>query len=145
MNGVQHFSHPHPLKISNHPSHVASLCAGCKLICAGSGSIYTCNRCITSCTRHARKCLSRITHPFDQSHVLTLLPTQHTQVGSSHVMRVGKDGSGFSYHCGPCDVDLHMNCASMPLALSPPSAIPPPSPTQSHLLHSTCYSQLIQL
>lgn len=119
MNGVQHFSHPHPLKISNHPSHVASLCAGCKLICAGSGSIYTCNRCNyflhTSCAQMPQQ----ITHPFDQSHVLTLLPTPAYPGGIFTCNACWKDGSGFSYHCGPCDVDLHMNCASMPLALSP--------------------------
>ncbi|XP_050386373.1 uncharacterized protein LOC126802733 [Argentina anserina] len=118
---VQHFSHQHPLKLSNHPSHVASLCAGCKLICAGSaGSIYTCSAGCnyflhTSCAQMPQQ----MTHPFDQNHVLTLLPIPAYPGGEFRCNACWKDGSGFSYHCGPCDIDLHMNCASMPLSLPP--------------------------
>nr|XP_004308203.2 PREDICTED: uncharacterized protein LOC101306865 [Fragaria vesca subsp. vesca] len=118
---VQHFSHQHPLKLSNNPSHVASSCAGCKLICAGStGSIYTCTTgCSfflhTSCAQMPQQ----ITHPFDQSHVLPLLPIPTYPGGLFKCNACWKDGSGFSYHCGPCNIDLHMDCASMPLALPP--------------------------
>ncbi|KAL4601416.1 hypothetical protein ACB092_11G271500 [Castanea dentata] len=98
MNGqpepkIHHFSHQHPLQLSNclpqQTLNLALCCAGCKL--GVSGSIYCCTFC---------------------SYFL------HISKGLFNCDACGKEGNSFSYHCGLCNIDLHTTCASMPLMLS---------------------------
>ncbi|KAL6569759.1 hypothetical protein OROMI_014273 [Orobanche minor] len=60
----------------------------------------------------------KITHPFHKEHVFTLLPNPAYPEGLFNCDACGQTGKGFSYHCKPCGVDLHILCAVMPLALT---------------------------
>ncbi|KAF5736397.1 hypothetical protein HS088_TW14G00539 [Tripterygium wilfordii] len=60
----------------------------------------------------------QITHPFDQNHVLYLLSSPAYPQGFFCCDACGKQGNGFSYHCGVCNIDLHTQCASMPLLVT---------------------------
>ncbi|KAI9169054.1 hypothetical protein LWI28_006265 [Acer negundo] len=116
---IQHFSHPHPLQLSNYQTQQtpnAALCSGCKL--KASGWIYSCNYCNHFLHISCSKLPQQITHPFDhQNHVLSLLPKPTYSQGLFNCDASGKQGNGFSYHCGTCNIDLHTICATMPLLL----------------------------
>ncbi|KAL5760576.1 hypothetical protein ACOSQ2_019414 [Xanthoceras sorbifolium] len=111
---IHHFSHPHPLQLSNYhtqqtPNSVS--CSVCKV--KASGGNYTCVH--ISCS----KLPQQITHPFDhQNHVLSLLPKPAYSQGFFNCDTCGEQGNGFSYHCGTCNIDLHTICATLPLLLS---------------------------
>ncbi|KAK3224042.1 hypothetical protein Dsin_011067 [Dipteronia sinensis] len=84
-----------------------------------SGWIYTCNYCNYFLHISCSKLPQQITHPFDhQNHVLSLLPKPTYSQGLFNCDACGKQGNGFSYHCGTCNIDLHTICATMPLLLS---------------------------
>ncbi|XP_021832226.1 interleukin enhancer-binding factor 3-like [Prunus avium] len=119
---VQHFSHPHPLKLSNHQAqqqnlNPQALCACCKLNV--SGWIYSCKPCNYFLHMSCSEMPQQITHPFDRKdHVLSLLPTPKYPDGAFNCDACMKHGNGFAYHCGDCNIELHTSCASMPLLLS---------------------------
>ncbi|GFQ01284.1 probable nucleoredoxin 1 [Phtheirospermum japonicum] len=60
----------------------------------------------------------KITHPFHKDHAFTLLPGPAYAEGLFSCDACGEPGKGFSYHCKPCGVDLHVLCASMPLSVT---------------------------
>ncbi|KAI6675819.1 hypothetical protein NL676_036615 [Syzygium grande] len=74
----------------------------------------------------------QINHPVDPyNHILTLLPTPVYPPGVFRCDASGKQGSGFSYRCASCNLDLHVTCASMPLTRTHPS---------HHHLHNLTFS-----
>ncbi|KAK6928637.1 DC1 [Dillenia turbinata] len=120
---IHHFSHHHPLHLSNlhlQPTQILPSCSGCKLKASG-GLIYCCQPCNyflhISCSQKPQQ----ITHPFDQNHVLSLLPIPIYPGGLFNCDACGKQSNGFSYHCNSCNIDLHITCASMALSLNHPS------------------------
>ncbi|GMI68419.1 hypothetical protein HRI_000511200 [Hibiscus trionum] len=114
---TQHFSHPHPLELTNPAQTLSQLapCSACKL--PSSGWMYTCNPCNftlhTSCTQLPRL----ISHPSHPAHSLSLLPAPAYPVGYFSCDACGQRGHGFSYHCNQCEFDVHPLCASKPLAI----------------------------
>ncbi|KAA8520297.1 hypothetical protein F0562_014553 [Nyssa sinensis] len=116
---INHFSHPHPLQLSNlQPQQTLNLasCSGCKLSVAGW--IYICTSCNYILHIKCSQMPQQITHPFDQNHVLSLLPNPIYPDGLFNCDACKKNDNGFSYHCKDCNIDLHITCASMPLMLT---------------------------
>ncbi|PQQ19841.1 rho GTPase-activating protein gacU [Prunus yedoensis var. nudiflora] len=124
---LQHFSHPHPLRLYNHQPQQQTLnlqqqqlasCACCKLNVSG-GWIYSCTPCNYFLHIPCSQMPQQITHPYDhQSHVLILIPTPTNPDGVFSCDACMKHGNGFAYHCGVCSIDLHPSCASKPLILT---------------------------
>ncbi|XP_031114214.1 uncharacterized protein LOC116017726 [Ipomoea triloba] len=115
QSSVLHFSHPHPLHLSN--PHQFLSCSACCLE-AKSAPIYTCTQCNFCLHQTCFEMPRKLTHPFDTAHVLSLLPTPAYPEGLFSCDACGKRGSGFSYHCQPCGIDLHTICASLPTLLA---------------------------
>ena len=116
---IHHFSHSHPLQLSNHhPQQTLTLasCSGCKL--KASGLIYDCKRCNYFLHISCSQMPQQITHSFHKAHALSLLPNPAYPEGLFNCDACGKQGNGFSYHCGVCNIDLHILCASKPLFLN---------------------------
>ncbi|XP_073126206.1 protein VACUOLELESS GAMETOPHYTES-like [Henckelia pumila] len=113
---LTHFSHPHPLKLSN---AAASHCSACKVLDAsGAAAVYSCTVCSFSLHKKCYDLPQKIKHEFDQAHVLSLQPKPVYPEGVFKCDACGIQGDGFSYHCSPCGTDLHSICASLPMTLS---------------------------
>ncbi|KAG9442531.1 hypothetical protein H6P81_018385 [Aristolochia fimbriata] len=117
---IHHFSHPHPLELCNIGSFSnisAAPCAGCKE--ALSGWVYLCKLCNNGFCLHVScsQMPQLIHHPSHAIHPLSLLPTPAYSAGYFNCDACGRRGDGFSYHCGACDLDVHVLCAAMPLSL----------------------------
>ncbi|KAL3537290.1 hypothetical protein ACH5RR_000656 [Cinchona calisaya] len=119
-SSINHFSHPHPLQLSNNQSQQAftiSSCSGCKL--EASGMVYSCTICNYFLHQKCSQMPQQITHPFDQNnHALSLLPNPAYPEGIFSCDACKQQGNGFSYHCQVCGIDLHILCASMPMVLT---------------------------
>ncbi|XP_010559202.1 PREDICTED: uncharacterized protein LOC104827679 [Tarenaya hassleriana] len=89
----------------------------CNLKLAGLPS-YTCRACGFHLHEKCSELPQKIKHPFDQIHLLTLIPSPQYPEGLFRCDACGKDGNGFSYHCGDCGIDLHTICANMPSRIS---------------------------
>ncbi|KAL1535914.1 hypothetical protein AAHA92_28637 [Salvia divinorum] len=112
---ITHFSHPHPLHLSNnHPQ--TPHCSACNL--AAAAAIYACINCNFALHPKCSQLPHQITHPFDQSHALTLYPKPVYPEALFNCDACGNRGAAFSYHCSPCGIDLHTTCASLPLKLT---------------------------
>ncbi|XP_042029979.1 uncharacterized protein LOC121776895 [Salvia splendens] len=115
---ITHFSHPHPLLLSNNPP--TQHCSACNLPTPAAAATYVCI--INSCSfgLHPKCSLlpHQISHPFDHQHALTLYPRPVYPEGLFNCDACGNRGGAFSYHCSPCGVDLHTTCASLPLSLT---------------------------
>lgn len=115
-SSINHFSHPHPLHLSQHAitGNSSSLCSGCKL--EASGMIYSCTICNYFLHKKCSQMPQQITHPFDhQNHVLSLHTKPVYAEGLFNCDACGLQGDGFCYHCKVCGIDLHILCASSPL------------------------------
>ncbi|KAI3444940.1 hypothetical protein Pfo_001605 [Paulownia fortunei] len=113
-----HFSHPHPLKLITYQQtlNLASSCSGCNL--KPSGMIYSCTTCNYFLHKKCFEMPKKITHPFHKEHAFTLLTEPAYAEGLYNCDACGEMGKGFSYHCKPCGIDLHILCAAMPLSLT---------------------------
>ncbi|XP_047340352.1 uncharacterized protein LOC124943940 [Impatiens glandulifera] len=121
---ITHFSHIHPLHLTNINNQFQTLnpsnspCSACKLPI--SGSVYSCHYCKFFLHLKCTQMPQHIKHPFDRNnnHVFSLLPVPLYPGGYFKCDACCKQGNGFSYHCGICTIDLHLLCASMPLSSS---------------------------
>ncbi|XP_047340351.1 uncharacterized protein LOC124943939 [Impatiens glandulifera] len=119
---ITHFSHIHPLHLTNINNQFQTLtpsnspCSACKLPI--SGSIYSCHICKFFLHLKCAQMPQHIKHPFDRNnnHLLSLLPVSPYPGGCFKCDACGKEGNGFSYNCGICSINLHLLCASMPLS-----------------------------
>ncbi|XP_047956526.1 diacylglycerol kinase theta-like [Salvia hispanica] len=121
IQSESHFSHPHPLTLISHADGGAtnpSCCSGCKLKL--SGMIYSCTICSFFLHQKCFQMPNAITHPFHKEHPLTLLAEPAYAGGEFSCDACAQRGSGFSYHCKPCGLDLHILCAAAPLSLATP-------------------------
>ncbi|KAG9130858.1 hypothetical protein Leryth_024964 [Lithospermum erythrorhizon] len=113
---INHFSHQHPLQLYNHSTLQISThltCSGCHD--EASGSMYHCSICNYYLHKKCSEMPQKITHPFDQEHVLCLLEKPKYPEGIFNCDACGQKGGGFSYHCETCGTDLHILCASLPI------------------------------
>ncbi|EYU27123.1 hypothetical protein MIMGU_mgv1a020084mg, partial [Erythranthe guttata] len=67
----------------------------------------------------------KITHSFDKTHALTLLSKPAYDEGRFRCDACQERGKGFSYHCQPCSIDLHISCAMLPSSLAHDSHVHP--------------------
>ncbi|XP_042486040.1 uncharacterized protein LOC122066288 [Macadamia integrifolia] len=107
------FSHPHPLTPYQAQENEQIQCSGCKLP-SGSGLLYGCSKC-----RYFlhEQCRNRMKHPSHPNHPLTLLSKSPYASGSFICNGCGFTGEAFVLNCGPCEFDLHIQCASLPLTI----------------------------
>ncbi|XP_077219624.1 protein VACUOLELESS GAMETOPHYTES-like [Tasmannia lanceolata] len=115
---IQHFSHQHPLELTTlpHTQITSPLCFGCNLKL--SGWLYTCKPCNYYLHISCSQLPHLIQHPADPNHALSLLPYPAYPEGYFNCDACGRRGDGFSYHCGRCNFDVHILCASMPLSIN---------------------------
>ncbi|KAJ6815238.1 putative basic proline-rich protein-like [Iris pallida] len=128
---IQHFSHPHPLRLSSldHHHHQQPLappasCANCMLPARG-GYAYACSPCSYVLHVQCSQMPPLIHHASHRAHPLSLLPLPAYPEGSFDCDACASPGTGFSYHCATCGVDLHTLCASLPLSVPPHPALHP--------------------
>ncbi|EOA27519.1 hypothetical protein CARUB_v10023658mg [Capsella rubella] len=116
-DSIRHFSHPHPLFnssfIPQDQSSSSYCCVVCKLKLLNLPS-YSCKPCNFHIHLKCSELPQKIRHPFDNIHLLSLIPSPKYQEGRFRCDACGKDGDGFAYHCGDCGIDLHTVCANMP-------------------------------
>nr|GMD71779.1 uncharacterized LOC107803974 [Ipomoea batatas] len=121
-NSITHFSHPHPLELIITPSPSSSLsshsCSACKLQLLSGSPIYACKTCNFSLHSDCFNLHKEITHPFHSHHVFTLLPQTPYPSGRFSCDACGEQSDGFSYRCSPCGLDLHVQCAVLPLSVT---------------------------
>ncbi|KAJ6748915.1 hypothetical protein OIU79_029909 [Salix purpurea] len=113
---VTHFSHPHPLELSNAQSLYMTSCSACNL--QPHGWMYSCKPCNFTLHISCTQMPNFITHPSHPIHPLTLFAAPPYPGGSFSCDGCGIQGTGFSYHCTTCDFDVHMLCATNPLSLA---------------------------
>ncbi|CAA2975201.1 uncharacterized LOC107803974 [Olea europaea subsp. europaea] len=117
---INHFSHPHPLKLSNYQTQhtliQSSSCSGCTL--QVSGLTYNCTTCNYFLHKKCAEMPQKISHPFHKQHAFSLLQKPVYPNGAFNCDACGEVGNGFSYHCKECTIDLHILCSVMPLSLA---------------------------
>ncbi|OWM91562.1 hypothetical protein CDL15_Pgr028302 [Punica granatum] len=114
---VTHFSHSHPLHVFSSLTHTlaGASCSACKVGFSPGSTVYGCTACSFFLHASCSKLPQQIQHPVDVAHILFLLPVPIYPQGFFNCNACGKDGNGFLYHCGVCNIYLHTICASMPL------------------------------
>nr|GME16215.1 uncharacterized LOC107803974 [Ipomoea batatas] len=123
-NSITHFSHPHPLELITTPSSSSSSllsshsCSACKLQLLSGSPFYACKACNFSLHSDCFKLHKEITHPFHSHHFFTLLPQTPYPSGRFTCDACGEQSDGFSYRCSPCGLDLHVQCAVLPLSIT---------------------------
>ncbi|XP_058080160.1 uncharacterized protein LOC131228494 [Magnolia sinica] len=116
---IHHFSHQHPLSLSNLPQQTPNTqpsCSGCTL--KASGWMYTCKTCNYSLHISCSKMPPMINHPSHVAHPLTLFSSPIYPEGVFTCNACGKQGAGFCYHCKVCELDIHILCAAMKLSVT---------------------------
>ncbi|KAI3474541.1 hypothetical protein Pfo_029456 [Paulownia fortunei] len=110
---INHFSHPHPLKLLSFQSSTANriTCSACTK--EASGFVYICESCSYCLHKPCSNMPRSLNHQADHKHTLTLLPTPAYTGGSFQCNACGVLGTGFCYHCAECQLDLHTVCAFM--------------------------------
>lgn len=112
---LKHFSHPHELELCTQLQDL-SPCSGCRL--PPLGQMYICNPCNFTLHLSCAKFPQLITHPSHPNHPLNLLPTSKYPGGRFNCDACNHRGDGFSYHCGNCEFDLHVICATRPFKIT---------------------------
>ncbi|XP_047325766.1 uncharacterized protein LOC124929448 [Impatiens glandulifera] len=114
-NEINHFSHPqHKLKFDY--SEVPFKCDGCKEI--GIGSHYKCASISCNFDLHTHCAIPSpsIFHPFYTKCSFQFL-SRPPGNAARYCNACERDVTGFLYHCGSCDFDLHPCCAKLPMML----------------------------
>ncbi|KAJ9695451.1 hypothetical protein PVL29_010765 [Vitis rotundifolia] len=96
MRDFSHFSHEHPLELTNLWPQGHTVCSGCKMSIVAGKDYYTCKPCSYYLHSTCYNLPRLIRHPAD-------------------LTACGLRGSGFSYNCSICLVHYHTLCSSMPL------------------------------
>ncbi|XP_076904616.1 protein VACUOLELESS GAMETOPHYTES-like [Bidens hawaiensis] len=111
---INHFCHEYPLNLQN--SNTQATCLACDMSVSNT-LFYTC----VSCNFYLHKTCSNLPcilkHKSDKSHDLVLLSSPAYPEGVFNCNACDTNGTGFSYHCPDCQLDLHVVCASMPLLI----------------------------
>ncbi|KAL9677094.1 hypothetical protein QQ045_005321 [Rhodiola kirilowii] len=114
---INHFAHHHPLHVSHH-HHKQTPCSACSH--PTSAPAYGCQHCNFYLHISCANMPQQLKHPFDsnKTHALTLLPKPVYPEGRFSCDACGHQGTGFSYHCSDCRIDLHILCAGLPTVAS---------------------------
>ncbi|KAF8043779.1 hypothetical protein BT93_A1947 [Corymbia citriodora subsp. variegata] len=106
----QHFSHEHPLELTNFEGAGTAVCSACNLQIIAGKDYYACRACPFFLHRLCFNMPELVQHPADPGHDLNVLLTP-----CFHCRACGHQGTGFSYHCHLCQVQYHSLCLLMPL------------------------------
>lgn len=109
----KHFSHVHPLHMSKMRKNEIKLCSGCEENILTSA--YSCMESQCDFNLHI-SCFNmprEIRHNSHPKHHLTLI-TSSPETNGYTCNACLRKGFAFSYNCSDCDVDLHVDCASLP-------------------------------
>lgn len=114
---VHHFSHEHPLKWMNLQDQTIKTvtCSACEF--EASEWVYGCDICNYFLHKPCSKMPQILNHPFDPDHTLLLFLKPVYPAGIFLCDACGETGTGFSYHCTECEIDLHNLCAFMPTSV----------------------------
>ncbi|XP_021665676.2 protein VACUOLELESS GAMETOPHYTES [Hevea brasiliensis] len=114
-SSIGHPAHVHPLTLIPSPAYPsgAFTCNGCGGV--GRDSCYRCNHCNydlhTACAAAQNPpSLTHHSHPHHQLH-LTFLPPYPSKAFSCNICQ--NIGRHWSYHCGLCNFDAHVDCAKL--------------------------------
>ncbi|KAG8391324.1 hypothetical protein BUALT_Bualt01G0176000 [Buddleja alternifolia] len=109
-----HFSHRHPLELSEIHEEDEAVCSGCELDILGSAYICTKPNCNFLLHDLCFDLPRHIRHPSHPKHSLKLLFSPPYSDSEFTCDACAKSGHGFTYHCAACKFDLHVECASLP-------------------------------
>ncbi|CAI9764946.1 unnamed protein product [Fraxinus pennsylvanica] len=115
---VNHFSHRHPLELSEvheEKEEKGAICSGCELEITG-GSAYTCTKPKCTFILH-NACFElprQVRHKSHPKHPLSLHFSPPYSDREFRCDACGNSGHGFTFHCKTCKFDLHVACASLP-------------------------------
>ncbi|KAL7204195.1 hypothetical protein ACSBR2_017296 [Camellia fascicularis] len=114
--GVKHFTHNHPLNLTNIREVDLITCSGCEKKL--SGLVYSCSQ-SNNCKFYLhQQCFGlppEINHESHPNHSLTLLCSPPYKQDNAFTCNAClSNGSAFSYHCSACNFDLHVDCAFLP-------------------------------
>lgn len=116
--GVNHFSHPHPLLVCHVQEDDPVICSCCEQGIS-DGLIYSCT--ILNCNFYLHKsCFdlpSEIQHKSHPQHAFKLLGRSSYKNGEFCCNACCENGKGFVYNCLVCKYDLHVDCASLPASV----------------------------
>ncbi|PWA45710.1 cysteine/Histidine-rich C1 domain family protein [Artemisia annua] len=116
----KHFSHPHNLII--HRAYELGIqvnCSGCNSPCDNTTTaVHACHPCNYFLHDHCANAGRYVKHPCHKAHPLILLP-HPTYAGNTFICNAcGHPGKSFSYCCTPCEFDLHVGCAFLPISVT---------------------------
>ncbi|KAG9137768.1 hypothetical protein Leryth_019402 [Lithospermum erythrorhizon] len=114
----KHFSHEHHLTLSKVQEGHHHQCHGCPALCHPPSSIFACWKCNFFLHEHCGNANRFIKHPAHPEHPIILTPTPTYCSGSFICNACGSPGNSFSYSCALCELDLHVNCAFLPLKVT---------------------------
>ncbi|XP_047945047.1 uncharacterized protein LOC125191685 [Salvia hispanica] len=111
---MSHFSHRHPLEASELHVDDHGVCSGCEHDVVGPA--YVCTKATCHFLLHGlcSDLPRRLRHRCHPAHPLSLLPSPPYADGEFTCDACGRSGHGFTYHCGACEFDIHVECASLP-------------------------------
>ncbi|XP_031474829.1 uncharacterized protein LOC116247025 [Nymphaea colorata] len=122
---ILHFSHSHPLELTNlstlNINGKSQLsCSGCKQKLS-SKYAYCCLSCNYFLHASCSQLPPEVRHPVDKDHPLCLSAVAPYPGGVFKCSGCSEPGSGFYYACGSCRLELHAQCANMPLHIRNPA------------------------
>ncbi|KAK4414404.1 hypothetical protein Salat_2853400 [Sesamum alatum] len=109
-----HFSHRHPLELSQLHQEDNAVCSGCELDILGSAYVCTKPNCTFLLHDLCFDLPRRIRHRAHPKHPLGLSSSPPYDDREFTCDACGHSGHAFTYHCGTCKFDLHVECASLP-------------------------------
>ncbi|PON44490.1 C1-like [Parasponia andersonii] len=113
-----HFSHDHPLRLTNSPPKDNNFCSACKLKITSSGNeaYYTCKTCSFFLHQVCYNMPRKTRHPAHQAHRLTLQTTPSVSQEVSFKCKACGDhiNGGFYYGCTECGICYHILCSALP-------------------------------
>lgn len=113
---LHHFSHRHPLQLSEIQENDEIICSGCEHELSSGGAAYICTKPTCHFILHD-SCIElprQIRHKSHPKHPLRLHFCPTYSDGEFTCDACSNSGHAFTYHCTSCKFDLHVECASLP-------------------------------
>ncbi|GFQ07693.1 hypothetical protein PHJA_002913400 [Phtheirospermum japonicum] len=109
-----HFSHRHPLELSQQKDDTNAVCSGCHHEISGPAYVCTKPKCGFLLHDLCFDLPRRLRHGSHPNHPLFLLHSPPYTDKESTCNACGDLVHAFTYHCETCGFDLHVECASLP-------------------------------
>ncbi|XP_039155739.1 uncharacterized protein LOC104414751 [Eucalyptus grandis] len=116
---LHHFSHDHPLGLTNSAPAQNARCFGCKLCLLPGTDYYHCKSCPFLLHRLCFNMPRKLQLPAHPDHCLTLLAPSSSFRGNSTCKACEQQVNGsFHYSCAVCSVSYHALCAALPPSIA---------------------------